>query len=523
MIKDIKTSGNHISFWSNSEQAQEYHPLRKDIHTDVVIVGAGITGLSIGYMLAKRGHGVVILDDGLPGSGETGRTTAHLVTALDDRYRHIEHLHGAEKAQLAAESHREAINLIEEIIKKEQIHCDFERVSGYLFRHASDEPDALEKELEAAIRAGVDVQMVDSLPGLPSENKALEFGRQAQFHIGKYINGLCRALEKHGAKIYTSTHAKKISHEGVETEESFVVKSNHIVVATNTPVNNRFVIHTKQTPYRTYVIAAKIEKGVLPKALWWDTGDQSSANTAKPYHYVRIQELDQTHDLLISGGEDHITGVIDNNVPEENRYMALEKWTRERFPIREVSYHWSGQVMETMDALAFIGRNPMDKDNVYIATGDSGNGMTHATIAAMLIPDLIEGKANPWEKLYDPGRFKLFAAGGNFIRDNMGVLTELFRGYTHHPDLQSFREVKKEEGKIVEVNGEKYGAYRDDSGNLHIVTAICPHMKCVVKWNNDEDSWDCPCHGSRFTIDGKVVNGPANENLQYFHYPLEKF
>jgi glycine/D-amino acid oxidase-like deaminating enzyme/nitrite reductase/ring-hydroxylating ferredoxin subunit len=522
MINDLKTSGAHISFWTNTVQARSYKPLQENTRTDVVIVGGGMAGISIAYTLASRGREVVVVEDGLIGSGETGRTTAHLVTALDDRYYHIENIYGKEKAKLAAESHAAAIDYIEEVITREHIDCDFERLSGYLFCHPSDTIDNIDKEYEAALRAGLDVKKISNIPGIRAvSGPCIEFKNQGQFHIMKYLNGLCEYIEQHGGRIYTQTHAQKIDDEGITTEDGFTIKASHIVIATNTPVNDRYVIHTKQAPYRTYVIAAKTRKGSFPRALWWDTGNQDANTPAKPYHYIRLQELDTEYDLLISGGEDHVTGVTDT--PEENRYALLEQWTREKFPIEEVLYHWSGQVMEPIDSLAFIGHNPMDNDHTYIVTGDSGNGMTHSTIAAMMIPDLIEGKDHPWAKLYDPGRFKVFSAGQTFMKDNMSVLAEWFKGYAGHPDLKDFYAVKKDEGKIVEVKGHKYGAYRDKDQALHIVSAVCPHLKCIIKWNSDEDSWDCPCHGSRFTIDGKVINGPANNDLPYFHYQNEMF
>ncbi len=523
MINDLKTSGTHISYWTNSVVPRMYKPLDKNIDTDIVIVGGGISGITMAYELTLRGRDVVIIEDGMIGSGETGRTTAHLTCALDDRYYHLENVHGKEKAKLAAESHNAAIGYIETIVKNEQIDCDFERLDGYLFLHPSDKIESLKKEFEATREAGLKTEWLDNVPGIGKESgPCIKFPAQAQFHIMKYLHGLCTAIEKRNGKIFTETHAAKIDEKGIETTGKHRVNANHVVIATNTPVNNRFVIHTKQSPHRTYVIGARVQKG-LSKALWWDTGDQEIKGTAQPYHYVRMAALDDQHDLLICGGEDHMTGVADNDVPEENRYGRLEQWTRERFPVEEVVYRWSGQVMEPMDGMAFIGRNPMDSDNTYIVTGDSGNGMTHGTIAAMIIPDLIEGKQHPWAGLYDPDRFKFLSVGQNFIRDNTIVVRELIKGYAHHPELKALREVKKDEGRIVEIKGEKYGAYRDARDMLHIVSVQCPHLGCIVRWNNDENSWDCPCHGSRFTIEGKVINGPSNSDLSYYHFPEETF
>jgi nitrite reductase/ring-hydroxylating ferredoxin subunit len=222
------------------------------------------------------------------------------------------------------------------------------------------------------------------------------------------------------------------------------------------------------------------------------------------------------YDLLICGGEDHSTGLAKVDfIPEENRYGLLEDWARTRFPIEDVIYHWSGQIMYPMDSLGYIGRNPMDKKNIYIVTGDSGNGITHGTIAGMLIPDLVTGRENNLEKIYDPSRFKLFKAGKVFFREFVGGFIAYLKNTPGHPEEVKISDIHKGEGKIIELAGEKYGAYCDMNNELHLVSAECTHLKCIVNWNNDEKSWDCPCHGSRFTYEGKVLNGPANEPLSY--------
>ena len=217
---------------------------------------------------------------------------------------------------------------------------------------------------------------------------------------------------------------------------------------------------------------------------------------------------------MICGGEDHATGLAAADViPEENRYAMLEDWCRRHFQIGEIKFHWSGQVMEPMDSLAYIGRNPADKDNVYIVTGDSGNGMTHGTIAGMLITDLILGNENKLEKIFSPSRFKIFKAGGIFFKEVVGGMIAYLNEKPKHADAVRLSEIKTGEGKIIELEGKKYGAYADENNTLHLVAAECTHLKCIVNWNNDEKSWDCPCHGSRFTVDGKVLNGPANKDL----------
>jgi glycine/D-amino acid oxidase-like deaminating enzyme/nitrite reductase/ring-hydroxylating ferredoxin subunit len=491
-----------------------------DKEVDVVIVGGGIAGVSIAYNLARAGKKVAIVEDGFIGSGETGRTTAHLVSALDDRYYELERLFGEEDAKLIAQSHASAIDFVERTVSLEKIDCDFERVNGYLFLHPSDEIENLEKEYEAAKRAGLDIEMTDIVLADHALRRAIKFNNQAQFHPLKYLKGLCEAIVKNGGDIYTNTHAKEIDHTGIETNEGFKIKAQHVVIATNSPVNNKYRMHLKQYPYRTYVIGAKIKKDTLPHALWWDTGDFEASSEMPPYHYIRLQKLNDTHDLLIVGGEDHATGLADvEKKPEENRYDSLESWAREHFEgIEEITYRWSGQVLEPMDSLAFIGRNPANKENVYIATGDSGNGMTHATIAGMLIRDIITDKKNKLEKIYDPGRVKIFKAGKTFLKEFVGGFINYLKTKPGSADETSLRELKNTEGKIFEFAGKKIGAYRDEEGQLHFVSAECMHLGCIVKWNNDEKSWDCPCHGSRYTYEGKILNGPTNMPLTYYSH-----
>jgi glycine/D-amino acid oxidase-like deaminating enzyme/nitrite reductase/ring-hydroxylating ferredoxin subunit len=513
------TAGTNKSYWIESiEQPISFSKLNQNEETEVVIVGGGIAGVSIAYRLSQLNVKAILIEDGFIGSGESGRTTAHLVNALDDRYYSLEKLYSREDAKLIAESHSAAVNFIEETVTKENIDCDFIRVNGYLFLHPSDKEDSLQREFEACQRAGMDVLLQSEIPGMKNgKMQTLVFRNQGQFHPLKYLKGLSNAIINNGGKIFTETHAKEIDETGVVTDEGYKISAKHIVVATNSPVNNKYVMHLKQYPFRTYVIGALIKKDSMPHALWWDTGDFDSNSDFAPYHYVRTQKYDAVHDLLICGGEDHPTGLADEDIiPEENRYALLEDWCSRHFASGEIKFCWSGQVLEPMDSLAYIGRNPLDKENVYIVTGDSGNGMTHGTIAGMLISDLITGKENRWEKIYSPSRFKIFKAGNVFFKQMVGGFVAYLKDKPKNPEEVQLSEIKTGEGKIIELDGKKYGAYADENNKLHLVGAECTHLGCIIKWNNDEKSWDCPCHGSRFTFDGKVLNGPANVSLFSF-------
>ena len=277
------------------------------------------------------------------------------------------------------------------------------------------------------------------------------------------------------------------------------------MVATNTPINDRVAVHTKQAPYMTYVIGARVPAGSVLRALYWDTED--------PYHYVRVhmgEGKSADEDLLIIGGEDHKSGQASDALDRQNR---LEEWGRERFPmIGSVDFRWGGQVMESVDGLAFIGRNPLDSDNVYIATGDSGMGMTHGTIASILLTDLIMGRSNSWEKLYDPGRVNLKSTP-QYLKENVEIVAK-YKDYLTGGDVKSVEEIARGQGALMREGLHKVAVYRDEAGSVHKCSAVCTHVGCIVHWNAGERTWDCPCHGSRFDPYGKVVNGPANTDLK---------
>jgi glycine/D-amino acid oxidase-like deaminating enzyme/nitrite reductase/ring-hydroxylating ferredoxin subunit len=503
-------SGETISLWIATAEVPEQAMLTENTHADVCIVGAGIAGMTTAYLLAREGKSVVVLDDGRVGGGMTERTTAHLSNAIDDYYFEIERLHGEKGARFAAESHTAAIDRIEAIIAEEGIDCEFERLSGYLFVPPGESKELLDRELRAVHRAGLkDVELVDRAP-IDSFDTGicLHFPRQAQFHPLKYLAGLVRAIERDGGHIFTGTHVSTMeggTSARVETSNRYVVTAEAIVVATNTPVNDIVTIHTKQAPYTTYAVGARIPRGSVTRALYWDTAD--------PYHYVRLHNVSRQgsdYDLLIVGGEDHKSGQAED-VAE--RHSRLEAWMKERFPmIERIEFRWSGQVMEPVDAVAFIGRNPGDPQNVYIATGDSGMGMTHGTIAGILITDLIMGRECPWGPLYDPSR-KTLRALVKFAKENLNVAVQYVEGYLTGGDVDSPEEIVQGEGGVIRRGLAKFAVYRDEQGTLHERSALCPHLGCIVSWNKLEKTWDCPCHGSSFDRYGHVINGPANSDL----------
>lgn len=497
--------------------------LSEDIAADVCVIGAGIAGLTTALLLTREGKSVVVLDQGPIGGGQTERTTAHLSNAIDDRYGEIERMHGPEGARLAADSHTAAIDRIEAIVLEERIDCDFERLDGYLLLADSHSGDLLTSEFEAAHRAGLkDVQHVSHAAfGDFHRGACLRFPRQAQFHPLRYLSGLAAAIIRGGGRIFTGSHVESVSGRGgdnlatagghparVVTSGGCVIRAGAVVVATNTPINDLLAVHTKQAAYRSYVIAARVPAGSVPRALFWDTLD--------PYHYVRLAAAGAGgngggpgHQVVIIGGEDHKTGQSDD---AERRYARLETWARERFKgMGEVEQRWSGQVMETIDGLAFLGRNPMDADNVYIATGDSGMGMTHGTIAGILITDLIMGRENPWTTLYDPSR-KTLGAAMRFAQETANMAWQ-YTDWLTPGSVSTPGEILPGSGAVVRHGLTKIATYRDEESTIHQMSAVCPHLGGIVAWNSSEHTWDCPCHGSRFDRFGAVLCGPAISGL----------
>jgi glycine/D-amino acid oxidase-like deaminating enzyme/nitrite reductase/ring-hydroxylating ferredoxin subunit len=510
MYDSQRTNGAHCPRWFEELASEDERALTQSVGgwperaLDLIVVGGGIAGLSVAYHACKRGRSVLVIERGLLGSGETGRTTAHLSNALDDRYSHLEKLHGRRGAQLAAASHSAAIDDIERIVREENIACGFRRLPGYLFSIRGGRAGAKEllKERTAAQRAGLSVELERSPKLSLGDGPCLRFERQADFQPLAYLAGLARAIARMGGRIATRSRVSDVasarSEPTVSLEDGRSASAKAVVIATDTPINDRFAMHTKQAAYRSYVITLAIPPGSVEPALYWDTAD--------PYHYVR---LTNAGDELIVGGADHRVGQASS--PEQS-FAKLEVWARAHFPmaLRVVS-RWSGQIQEPADGMAFIGKNPGLEGHVYIATGDSGNGITHGAIAGILLNDLIDGRSNAWSALYEPSRKLRLISTSDFVREN--VKTSLHFADWLLPGGRSESSIEPGQGRVVRRGLRRVAVYVDDAGARHERSAMCPHLGCVVAWNSAERSWDCPCHGSRFDPYGKVMTGPARNDL----------
>ena len=487
--------------WLETAQLPRYPLLGGNAVADVCVVGGGIAGLATAYRLARSGLRVILLEKGGLGQGQTGRTTAHLTNVMDDRFTRLEELHGERGSRLTAQSHAAAIRSFETIIEAEEIDCQFQRLDGYLFLGPGDDRDLLEREAEAARRAGLFPQELEQAPveGFHS-GPCLRFGAQAQLHPLAFLQGLCAGIARNGGRIHTGTRVIAVEEDGglaVKTQRG-TVRCRDVVLATNSPLGTH-VAQMKMVPYRTYAMAFRIPPASVSPALYWDTGD--------PYHYVRLHS-DEEGELLIVGGEDHKTG----NVPRDaDPHDLLEEWTRARFPSAgEARNRWSGQVQEPADCLAFTGRVP-DSEHVYMHTGDSGQGMTHGMIAALVLPDLIQGRANEWSELYSPSRLKLGASGRYLTA--FAEAGRRFVDYLLPGDVAGVEDIPRGQGAVVKEGLHPIAVYRDESGVLHERSAVCTHLGCVVAWNPEDPGWDCACHGSRFDPYGRLVTGPAANDL----------
>lgn len=476
-------------------------PLPSDAECDVVIIGAGIAGISTAYELALEGSRVIVIDRGRIAGGITARTTAHLAPLCDDLTSAMIRLRGEAISRRFYESQAAAIDRIEEIQNRESIDCDFRRLDGYLFQALSTDAQIIEDELDAVRKIGAPVHRLVGVPFAHCEQQhVLRYPRQGTLHPLKYLSGLAAAIQTKGGTFHAGTAVESVEERDdgkviISTDGGTVV-ARAAVVATNSPIVDRFALHTKMAPYRSYAMAFSIRRGAIPDALYWDTLD--------PYHYVRLQPGDGGTDHLIVGGGDHKSGEADD---AQVRFQALEAWTRNLIPAaQEVTHRWSGQVLDTIDYAGFIGRNP-GSSNIYVHAGDSGQGITHGVAGAMLNAALILGRECEWIDVYEPSR-KTPAGIGNFMKENLTAVKN-FAEYLAPGELCAVSDLKAGHGAIIRQGSSKIAAYRDEAGKLYARSAACTHVGCHLHWNSFETCWDCPCHGSHFAFDGTPLNAPA--------------
>lgn len=495
-------SGSTVSTWMSERVPVFDAEIADDERPDICVIGAGIAGLSVALALVRDGLDVLVLDQGPIGGGQTARTSAHLASALDDYFHVLERRFGRRGARLCYESHAAAIDTIEDNVKTYGIDCDFRRVDAYLFAGEESHREMLEKELAAAKRVGLLVDEVARAP-LPNDTgPCLRFENQAEFHPLKYLRGIAEAVVAGGGRIHTGVHVTDV-RSGAPVEITLAsgrkLRASAVVDATQMAITSRFNMPLREAAYRTYIVALEVPPGYVPHGLYWDTLD--------PYHYVRVSEDFSGREILIVGGEDHRVGQGDPEI----HIPRLESWARAQFPDagRTVAT-WSGQVQEPSDGMAYIGRLP-GHPNVYVVTGDSGNGLTHGTVAGLLLPALIQNRRHPWRSIYAPNRTRL--RGLTSLAKEALQTNAPYADWMRGGDVESPDDIRPGHGATIRRGLHVIAAYKDEYGQCHLMNARCPHLNAVVRWNEVEKTWDCPAHGSRFDCMGRVLNGPAPVDL----------
>jgi glycine/D-amino acid oxidase-like deaminating enzyme/nitrite reductase/ring-hydroxylating ferredoxin subunit len=494
-------------YWSASASFPRFARLDAPARADVLIVGAGITGLTAAYELATSGKSVIVIDRGRAASVDTGHTSAHLTMVTDTRLSDLVDRFGRSHAQAVWDAGLAAIGRIDENVRRHEIDCGFEWVEGYLHQPRGDTSsrnvESLRRDAELAAELGFDATFVERAPLVHTPGMRVD--GQARIHPRRYLATLAKAVVEAGGRIHEHTEAGEFSDRPLSvTANGHRITFSDVVLATHNPLvgiggaTDATLFQTKLALYSSYVVAGRVKKGIVPDALFWDTAD--------PYRYLRV-EPHRDHDVVILGGEDHKTGQA-GDIPQ--RYARLERALTALAPHVELTHRWSGQVIETPDGLPYIGATA---DHQYAGTGYAGNGLTFGTLAGMMIADRILGRVNPWTHLFDPSRKAVRHGLWDYLTENTSYPYYLIRDRFAGAETRSLRSVRRGEGKVVERNGEKVAAYRDPDGAFTVRSATCTHMGCLVRWNPGEKTWDCPCHGSRFAPDGKVISGPAEAPL----------
>jgi len=500
----MQRDGNCTSLWQH--ETPIYHPVNDpDIETiyDVAIVGGGITGISTALLLQKAGRKCIVIEAYNLCFGTSGGTTAHLNTLLDTPYTTISKNFGKENAQLVAQATKEAIDFIKSNISLYNIDCGFEETSAYLFSQTKKQGEELDEIYEACQDAGLDVSYNLSLPVKMTFEKAVEVRGQGKFHPVKYVYALARAFEEAGGVILQHTRVN-----GIEDTDGIVIETDNgnfrainLIYATHIPPGVN-LIHLRCTPWRSYAMAFTLKSKKYLQELVYDMYD--------PYHYMRSQKIGRK-EYMIVGGEDHKTGHEEN---AEASFLKLESYILKHFEVNDFLFKWSSQYFEPADGLPYIGHLPGHPGNVFVASGYGGNGMTYSGTAALLLKNMILKQDSPYIKLFDPNRIKPVAGFVSFIKQNMDVLKKFMGKWFDKEKLEEFAGLAPGEGRVVKYNGETVALYKDEQGELHAINPVCTHLKCSVAWNNAEQTWDCPCHGARYSFEGKVLTAPADHDLE---------
>lgn len=503
--KNIVLPKKSMSFWLDSTSKTEYEVLNEDIKVDIAIVGGGLVGIVTGSFLKKEGFKVAIIDSNSIGLGTTGHTTAKITSQHGLIYNKIKNTLGEDKAKVYAEANQTAIDIIEQIVSEKNIDCDFERQSAYIYTQSDDYVQQIIDESKVANDLGIKSEYLKEIP-LPINIKgALCFENQAQFHPRKFLLALAKEIPGGGSYIFEHTRAVDIEDTedlyAVLTENGKKVYASKVVVASHFPFYDGLGLYfTRQYAEKSYALGVFI-KEKFPGGMYITAED--------PGRSLRCQKTNDGKELVLVVGEHHKTGQgEDTMVHNEN----LKRFAEETFDVESIPYRWSTQDYVTLDGVPYVGAITSGRPDIFVATGFGKWGMTNSIASAVIIKDLITKGESPWEEVYSPSRFTPAASAKTFVTQNANVVGELVTGKLEA--VPDDIDLKNGEAKTVEINGERAGAFRDQDGRLHIVDTTCTHLGCEIKWNSAEETWDCPCHGSRFNYDGDVVEGPALKPLK---------
>lgn len=502
--RDVQLTSAPQSLWLATTPKSDYPALAKDITVDVAVVGGGLAGISTAWFLKQEGYRVAVLEADRICQGTTGHSTAKITAQHDLIYDEITTQFGHELAQQYADANQAAIKTMAELVEKLNLSCDFQWKPAYVFTQQDDYVQRIEKEAEAAAQLGIEAEYLDKLD-LPFPVKAaLRFPNQAQFHPRKYVLALAQQISGQGSEIFEETKVTGIEEGSpvstIITHKGYKVRAEKIVLASHFPCHDGLGLYfARMYPERSYILALRSGQQLV---------EGMYVSAENPGRSLRTYS-DGDEELLLVGGEHHKTA---QGQEEEVHYENLLNFARDNFPIQKVVYRWSAQDYTTMDKLPYIG-SVRPGAGIYVATGFRKWGISTSTVAALLIRDLIKWGNSPWQEVFSPGRGVKLKSLGKLISMNANVAKELVAGKLKSPDAG---EVAPGEAKVVALDGGKYGAYRDESEELHVVDITCTHLGCELKWNAAEKTWDCPCHGSRFSYDGSVVEGPALKPLQHF-------
>jgi glycine/D-amino acid oxidase-like deaminating enzyme/nitrite reductase/ring-hydroxylating ferredoxin subunit len=495
------------TYWQSSAQLPQFDSISCNVDVDVAIIGAGLTGITAAHLLKKSGVKVALLDRLRCATADTAHTTAHLTYVTDTRLNELVKTFGHDGAKAFWEAGIAAIDQIFEIAKSESGDCDFKWAPGFLHAPIENENgkerESLELDAQLAREFGFDAKFVKKISY--ANCCGVRFENQAKFHPLKYLAPLFKKIPGDGSYIFENTEAHEIEDNPLTVHAGkFKIRCQYLIIATHTPLLGKTnlvkgtLFQSKLMLYTSYVLGAKIPRGQLPEALFWDTSD--------PYYYLRV-DAKENFDYAIFGGEDSKTGQEEN--PNLN-FAKLEAKLKRFLPEAQIDNRWLGQVIETNDGLPFIGENAGKQ---FIATGFCGNGFTLGTLSAAMARDRFLGRKNPWFDLFDVNRKKFHGGTWSYIAENSDYPFYLLRDQFAKAEGESLNELKPGEGKILKLDGKKIAAYRDESGKVFLRSPVCTHLGCIVRWNNADKTWDCPCHGSRFYPDGKVYSGPAESPL----------